>query len=184
VRAYLHIVELPANLVDPGGIVARHERPIRHVQRNPSWPPGRSPVASANGTLGAVDRLQRSLGVDVRVGGQQEAKLAAAADQLCSHRASQPRHDRVEQLVGGRRGLLAPQRIRELGPWHGTQSVRAEVRKEKASFPARHMVRDVGAGDSEEQPSTELDPRLRQGFRKVTACAAIHNPRVDRKEWR
>ena len=71
-------------------------------------------VASANGTFGAVDRLQRSLGVDVRVGGQQEPKLAAAADQICSHRASQPRHDRVEQLVGGRRGLLAPQRIGEL----------------------------------------------------------------------
>ncbi len=139
------------------------------------------PVATAHGALCAVDCFECRLGVDVRVTWKHEADLGATDQSIGTHCGPQPRYHGIEKLVGRRSCLVTPQGIRHLEARYRARWF-AEEGAQRTPLSTRQTIREVGPCNPDEQLSTELDPRLRQGFRKVMACARLHNAPVDRKE--
>lgn len=64
----------------------------------------------------------------------------------------------------------------ELVAGHRPVAVRSQEREREASLSSREIGLDAAPLDPRDEPAAELDPRLRQGFAKVTTTDARNNP--------
>jgi hypothetical protein len=81
--------------------------------------------------------------VDPGVGGQRELVAAErarqrrrAVDAALLEQCAQLRHQHAERLFPGRRKLLAPERLGELVPRHGTPHLHGQIREHDPSLAA------------------------------------------------
>jgi predicted small metal-binding protein len=175
-RADEDLLEPPALRVDPGRVLAWQEPARRHVLRDASGPPGTGEVPLSDRALRSVKTLGRRLEIDPRVVGKREPEIAPAVD-----RDDLP-HFREErtQPVGVAR--LAPERFAELVAHNRAPSVRGEVHEREPALTAGKRLLDPPAVDPHDEPAAELDPRLCQGFAKVTATRLGDNAQMIREE--
>ena len=160
----------PAALgVDPRRLLARQELAARNVLGDASRGPGAGEVALRDRALGPMQPLGRRLEIDPGVVWQREPDLAAAGerDDLAQLR------DQGAEPVGAAR--LAPERVAELVACNRAAPVHRQVGESEPALTSRQRVLDPAAVDSDDEPAAELDPRLRQGFAKVTASRVLDN---------
>ena len=134
-----------------------------------SGAPGAGEVALRDRALGPVEPLGRRLEIDPGVVWKREPDLAAAVER---DDLPQLRDERAEPIGSAR---LAPERVAELVARDRAVPVRGEVGEREPALTARQRVLDPAAVDPDDEPAAELDPRLRQGFAKVTASRGDDN---------
>ena len=78
---------------------------------------------------------------------------------------TQLREERAEPFRGCR---LRPERSQELVAGHGPMPVHCEIGEREPSLAAGERALHASAVDPRDEPAAKLDPRLRQGFDKVT----------------
>ena len=164
------LLEPPALLVDPGRVLAGEEGARRNVLSHAARSPGAGKVALRNGALGAVQTLGGRFGVDPGAVGEREPHLAAPVER---NRGAQLREQRAEAV--GRAGL-GPECVRELVAGHRPVPVDRQEREREPALSTGELALDAVPVDPCDEPAAELDPRLSQGFAKVTATAPGNNP--------
>ena len=70
-----NVIQPPPPVVQPGHVEALEQRSAGHVVRDACRAPGFGPLAGGHMRLGTVQRLERRLDVDERVGRQHELDL-------------------------------------------------------------------------------------------------------------
>ena len=116
-----------------------------------------------------MEALGSRLEVDPGVVGKRQADLAAAFER---DDLPQLRDEGAEPIRPAR---LAPERVVELVARDRAVPVRGEVDEGEPTLAARKRLLDPRTVDPRDEPAAELDPRLRQGFAKVTASGSDDN---------
>jgi predicted peroxiredoxin len=160
----------PASLhFDPRRVLSGQEGARGDVLRDPAGAPGAYEIALCDRTLGAVEPFRRSLEIEPRVVGERKPYLAAPVER---NDLPQLRHERAQPV---RPTGLAPDGVAELVARDRAASVRGEVGESKPALASGECILDPAAVDPHDEPAAELDPRLRQGFAKVTASRVDDN---------
>ena len=119
-----------------------------------------------------MEALCRRLEVDPGVVGKREPDIASAVER---DDLPQLRNERAEPVGTA---LLAPERVAELVARDRAASVRGEIGEREPALTAGQRLLDPPTVDPRDEPAAELDPRLRQGFAKVTATRPDDNAAV------
>jgi hypothetical protein len=145
-----------------------------------SRPPGSGEVPLGNCTLGPVKALCRRLEIDPGVVGKREPDIASAVER---DDLPQLRNERAEPVGAAR---LAPERVAELVARYRAASVRGEIGEREPALTTGQRLLDPPTVDPHDKSAAELDPRLRQGFAKVTPTRPVDNAaviRARRTQW-
>jgi len=116
-----------------------------------------------------VETFGRRLEVDPGVVGKREPDITSSLewDDL-----PELRDERAEPVGLAR---LSPERIAELVARDRAPAVRGEICEREPTLTAGKRLLDPPTVDPHDEPAAELDPRLRQGFAKVTASRSDDN---------
>src|SRR5687768_9122313 len=137
--------------------------------RDTAGAPGAREVTLRDGALGAVQTFGGGLDIDPGVLWEHKAHVAATVD---GDDRAQLREQRAEPVGCSR---LVPERVCELRSRDGPVSLHGEEREREPALPARELALHPPAVDSGAEAAAKVDPRLRQGFVKVTASRAVNN---------
>ena len=160
----------PAPLrVDPGRLFTGQEDARAHVLRDARRAPRSRVVAPGDCALGTMEALGGRFDVDPGVVRQREPDVAAPLER---DDLPQLRDERAEPVGAA---LVLPERVHELGAGDRASPVRGEVGEGEAALAPGQRLFDPATFDAHDEPATELDPRLRQGFAKVTASRVDDN---------
>lgn len=168
-RADEDLLEPATLVVGPGRVLAGQEPARRDVLRDASGTPGAREVTLRDGAFRSVETFGCRLEVDPSVAGQRQADVASALER---DDLPQLRDERAEPVRSAR---LAPERVDELAARDWAVPVRGEIDEGEPALAARQCLLDPRPVDPHDEPAAELDPRLRQGFAKVTASETDDN---------
>ena len=143
-------------------------RPRREVCRaTRAGTPGSRPVLACDGRFGVVDRLGRSLQVDVDRG-ERKTELRSALDRRRPEDAPELGQKDAQRRLGPCRQLPRPERLDQLVPGHGTIAVRRQVDEEELALATRQIAVDAPIANLHDNAPADLDPGAHrpQSFRK------------------
>ena len=173
----------PASLgVDPGRVLAGQEPARRDVLRDPAGAPGAREVSLRDGALRAVE-APAAASRSIQASSESARRTSPRPSSGTTCRSFETRGlSRSDPPDSRQSASSSSARV--------TGRCRFAARYTKASRPwrPRQCLLDPRAVDPRDEPAAELDPRLRQGFAKVTATrpgdnAAVIRARRTRWAW-